>query len=58
MNYHMSGNVVETHFLNEYAVAKLGKTDVKWFKLLIKKGMFTKETTSMSYMKPIFGNGQ
>ena len=55
----MSGNIVETHFLNEYAVAKLGKTDVKWFNCyLIKKGMFTKETTSMSYMKPIFGNGQ
>ena len=53
----MPGNIVETHFLNEYAVAKLGKTDVKWFKLLL-KGMFTKETTSMSYMKPIFGNGQ
>ena len=30
MNYHMPGNIVETHFLNEYAVAKLGKTDVKF----------------------------
>ena len=38
------GNIVEPNFLNEDAVAKLGKRDVKWFKLLLKKGMFTIET--------------
>ena len=41
--------VVETHFLNEDAVAKLGKRDVKWFKLLLKKGMFTKETIQVCH---------
>ena len=29
------GNIVETNFLNEDAVAKLGKRDVKWFKFLL-----------------------
>ena len=39
----MPGNIVETHFLNEYAVAKLGKRDVKWFKLLLKKACLQKK---------------
>ena len=37
------GNIVETHFLNEDAVAKLGKRDVKWFKLLLKKACLQKK---------------
>ena len=37
------GNIVETNFLNEDAVVKLGKRDVKWFKLLLKKAFLQKK---------------
>ena len=52
------GNIVETNFLNEVAVAKLGKRDVKWFKLLLKKACLQNKQYKMSFIKPIFGNGQ
>ena len=37
------GNIVETNFLNEDAVAKLGKRDVKWLNCYLKKACLQKK---------------
>ena len=47
------GNIVETNFLNEDAVVKLGKRDVEWLNCCLNKACLQRNNTSMSYVKPI-----